>query len=444
MKVLVIGGGGREHALAWKLKQSKKLTKLFIAPGNPGTALCGENVAIGADDIDALKDFAIKESIDLTVVGPELPLTLGIVDSFVEAGLKIFGPTKRAAILEGSKIFSKELMAKYDIPTARYKKFKEVAEAKEYVEAHYRDDTHDTGLVIKADGLAAGKGVLICPSMDEALAAIDLIMKVKAFGEAGDSVIIEDYLTGEEASLLVITDGETVLPLAPAQDHKPIFDNDKGPNTGGMGAYSPAPVLTDALLTEVMEQIMVPTVRAMREEGRPYKGILYGGLMIQKGKARTNVQVKVKTDVKVLEFNCRFGDPEAQPILMRLESDLLDMLLASIEGTLDKVSLKWDPRASVCVVMSSEGYPGDYEKGRPIHGLDDITPGGGVVVFHAGTSYKDGDIVTSGGRVLGVTGLGSGIAEAIEETYRAVEKIDFKGGYFRTDIGAKALTSKDH
>ena len=437
MKVLVVGNGGREHALAWKIAQSKKLSKLFIAPGNPGTALCGENVAMGADDIDGLKAFALKQGIDLTVVGPELPLTLGIVDSFVEAGLKIFGPTKRAAILEGSKVFSKELMAKYDIPTAKYKKFTDPAEAKKYAEDHYKNTNTDketnTGLVIKADGLAAGKGVLICPSMEEAFAAIDLIMKVKSFGEAGDSVIIEDCLTGEEASLLAITDGETILPLAPAQDHKPIFDDDKGPNTGGMGAYSPAPVLTETLLKEVMEDIMVPTVRAMREEGRPYKGILYAGLMIQKGKAKTNIKVKV------LEFNCRFGDPEAQPILMRLESDLLDVLLASIEGTLDKVNLKWDPRASVCVVMSSEGYPGDYEKGRPITGLDDITPGNDVVVFHAGTAEKDGCIVTSGGRVLGVTGLGSGIAEAIEETYRAVEKIDFEGAYYRGDIGAKAL-----
>lgn len=423
MKVLVIGSGGREHAIAWKLSKSPKIEKLYIAPGNPGTALCGQNVIIPAEDIEGLKSFALREKIDLTVVGPELPLTLGIVDAFSEAGLKVFGPSKAAAELEGSKVFSKEIMLRYKIPTAFYKKFDSHDHAKTYIE------THNPPFVVKADGLAAGKGVIICRTKEEALESIDLIMKKKAFGVAGKRVIVEEFLTGEEASFLAITDGVNVVPLAPAQDHKAIFDNDKGPNTGGMGAYSPAPIITPALQQEIMDTIMIPTVRAMEAEGRTYKGVLYAGLMISNGKP------------KVLEFNCRLGDPETQPIMMRLEDDLVDVLLAAVEGRLEGVSFKWTEKAAVCVVMSSKGYPGDYVKGSEIKGLDEAAKLPDVVVFHAGTAIKEGKVVTSGGRVLGVTALGAGIREAIDNAYRAVLKIswDGDGAYYRKDIGKKAL-----
>ncbi|MEE9613623.1 MAG: phosphoribosylamine--glycine ligase [Thermodesulfobacteriota bacterium] len=427
MKILIVGGGGREHALAWKLAQSPKVEKIFIAPGNPGTALHGENVPIKADDIEGLKEFALKEKIDLTVVGPELALTLGITDEFEAAGLKVFGPSKRAAELEGSKGFCKDLMARHNIPTAGYKKFSEPDEARAYVKGLGADRT----VVVKANGLAAGKGVIICQTPDEALSAVDLIMKERAFGKAGETVVVEEFLEGEEASFLAVTDGRTVLPLAPSQDHKAACDGDEGPNTGGMGAYSPAPVVTPELEEEIMATIMVPTVRAMEAEGRLYKGILYAGIMIKDGRP------------KVLEFNCRFGDPEAQPILMRLTGDLLELLLAASEGRLEAVELSWDERAAVCVVMASEGYPGEYEKGRVITGLDEAAKMEDVVVFHAGTSEQsgeeDGRIVTSGGRVLGVTGLGSGIKEAIEKSYGAVKKIRWQGAYYRRDIGAKAL-----
>src|SRR3990170_2933590 len=421
MKVLIVGGGGREHALAWKLSQSKRVTKLFIAPGNPGTAMHGENVNIAAEEIEELKAFALREKIDFTVVGPELPLTLGITDAFSDAGLLVFGQSKAAAELEGSKAFSKELMLRHNIPTAFYKKFEDAAEAKAYIE------THNQPLVVKADGLAAGKGVVICQSAQEAIEAVDLIMTEKAFGSAGKKIIIEEFLVGEEASFLAITDGRTVLPLAPAQDHKAIFDGDRGPNTGGMGAYSPAPVLTPELQKKIMERVMLPAVRGMEKEGRPYKGILYAGLMM------------TKTGPKVLEFNCRFGDPETQPILMRLGSDLLEALLAAAKGNLDEVSLEWKKEAAVCVVMAAKGYPGEYLKGSEIKGLDMAALLPDTVVFHAGTTRRDGKVVTSGGRVLGVTALGADIKTAIENAYRAVALISWEGAQYRTDIGKKAL-----
>ncbi len=421
MKILVIGSGGREHALVWKLAQSDSVTKIFTAPGNPGTAIHGENVPIKADDIEGLKAFALKEGIDLTVVGPELPLTLGIVDAFNYAGLKIFGPTREAAELEGSKVFCKELMERYGIPTAKYKKFEEPGPARDYIEGH------PVPVVIKADGLAGGKGAIVCNTKDEALEAIELIMEKKAFGTAGSRVVVEEFLTGEEASFLAVTDGETVLPLAPAQDHKAIYEGDRGPNTGGMGAYSPAPLVTPELEQVIMDTIMVPTIKAMDKAGRPYTGVLYAGLMIAGGRP------------KVLEFNCRFGDPEAQPIFMRLQDDLLPVLLSAAEGGLDKLKLDWGGKAAVCVVMASGGYPESYEKGIVLKGLEEAGGMEDVVVFHAGTASKDGNIVTSGGRVLGVTGVADSIKDAIEKTYKAVEKISWEGAYYRRDIGAKAL-----
>lgn len=421
MKVLLIGSGGREHAMAWKLSKSPKITKLYIAPGNPGTAIVGENVMIPAEDIAGLKSFALREKIDLTVVGPELPLTMGIVDVFEEAGLKIFGPSKAAAELEGSKVFSKELMSRYKIPTAYFKKFDRIEAAKDYI------NTHNPPMVVKADGLAAGKGVVICQTRDEALEAIDLMMAKKSFGTAGTRVIVEEFLEGEEASFLAITDGKTVVPLAPAQDHKAIFDGDTGPNTGGMGAYSPTPVVSKELQDEVMRTVMVPTVKAMEAEGRPYKGVLYAGLMISAGR------------IKVLEFNCRLGDPETQPILMRLEDDLLEVLLKAVECRLEDVSLRWSDKTAVCVVMAARGYPGIYEKGTEIHGLAEAGALEDVVVFHAGTAVKDGRVVTSGGRVLGVTALGVDVKNAIENAYKAVSLISWDGAYCRKDIGRKAL-----
>ncbi len=421
MKVLVVGSGGREHAIAWKLKQSSRIKKIFSAPGNPGTAETGENVPIKADDIEGLKDFALSEGIDLTVVGPELPLTLGIVDLFKREGLKIFGPEKGAAELEGSKVFSKELMAEYNIPTAGFRVFDDMEEAKRYVESK------GAPLVVKADGLAAGKGAIVCKKTEEALEALRLIMEERAFGDAGRRVVIEDFLEGEEASFICITDGKNVVPLAASQDHKAVYDGDRGPNTGGMGAYSPAPIVTGELEREIVDTIMVPVVRAMEAEGRPYRGVLYAGLMIRDGRPM------------VLEFNCRFGDPEAQPLLVRLKDDLFELLLEASTGSLDGVELHWDERAALCVVMASKGYPGSYEKGKEIHGLEEVSKMEDVVVFHAGTALKDGKVVTAGGRVLGVTGLGKDIKEAMERAYSAVKKISWDGVYYRTDIGMKAL-----
>lgn len=422
MKTLLIGSGGREHALAWKLCQSPLVEKLYIAPGNPGTASVGENCLIPAEDIEGLKAFAIDMQIDLTVVGPELPLTLGIVDLFQGAGLKIFGPTKNAAEIESSKVFAKALMKRHKIPTAFSKTFNNMTEAIDYAE------THTPPYVVKADGLAAGKGVIICRSVEEARDAILFIMKNKAFGSAGKQIIIEEFLVGDEASFLALSDGKTVVPLAPAQDYKTVFDNDTGPNTGGMGACSPAPVITPALETEIMETIMKPAVAAMEKEGRPYKGVLYAGIMVTNGKP------------SVLEFNARFGDPETQPTMMRLESDLAQLLLATVEGRLAEVELKWSAKSSVCVVMTSEGYPGTYPISREIRGLDKAAGLKDTTVFQSGTSLKDGHIVTSGGRVLGVTALGNDLKDACAKAYSAVELISFNGSHYRKDIGKKAAT----
>jgi phosphoribosylamine--glycine ligase len=420
MKVLIIGAGGREHALAWKLSKSGRVGKIFIAPGNAGTAEIGENIDIAFDDLPALLKFAQSTKIDLTIVGPELPLTLGIVDDFRAANLKVFGPSKLAAELEGSKAFCKDLLKKYNIPSAEYEKFTDAAAAKKYLESA------TLPLVIKADGLAAGKGVIICQTQDEAVEAVVQLMEERAFGAAGETIIIEEFLEGEEVSILAIADGTTVVPLAPAQDHKAIFNGDKGPNTGGMGAYSPTPLLTPAMEADILENILEPTIQAMDDEGREYTGVLYAGLMIKDGHA------------KVLEFNCRFGDPETQPVLMRLENDLFELLMAATEEELDEVSLTWTNATAVCVVLAAKGYPGKYEKGRVISGLDKLAGQKDVIAFHAGTATENGTVVTAGGRVLGITALGASTADAITKAYKAVEAIEWDGVYFRTDIGAKA------
>lgn len=421
MKVLVIGGGGREHALAWKLKQSSRVDAIYCAPGNAGIKSIAQCVDIGSGDLPALLQFALKERIDLTIVGPEEPLTKGIVDLFQEHGLRIFGPESKGAILEGSKVFTKDFLKKYRIASARYESFVKRGAAKKFIR------TIGAPCVVKADGLAAGKGVIIAQTVEEAEQAVDLIMKEKAFGAAGNQVVVEEFLQGEEASFIAFTDGSTVLPLPSSQDHKAIFDGDKGPNTGGMGAYSPAPVMTDALTKRVMDEVMLPTIRGMAAEGRPYKGMLYAGLMIDGDR------------INVLEFNCRFGDPECQPLLMRLKSDLVDILDACIDGTLDQVQIDIDPRPTVCVVMASEGYPGKYTTGKAITGLPAAAKVEGVEVFHAGTATKGRQIVNSGGRVLGVTAVGETIQEAIDRAYRATKEIHWQGCYLRRDIGHRAL-----
>ncbi|MBI4735597.1 MAG: phosphoribosylamine--glycine ligase [candidate division NC10 bacterium] len=421
MRVLVVGSGGREHALVWKLKQSPRIKQLFAAPGNAGIAELAECADLGASEVRRLADFAAKRGIDLTVVGPELPLTLGIVDEFESRGLRIFGANQRAAILEGSKVFTKRLMKKYKIPTGFFQTFYRVEDAKRYIQ--------DVGapIVVKADGLASGKGAIVCQTVKEALDAIKIIMEDRVFGDAGEKVVVEEFLCGEEASFLAFTDGETVLPMASSQDHKAVFDDDKGPNTGGMGAYSPAPVVTDEVHRKIMEQVMIPTVKAMAAEGRPYRGVLYAGLMIKGG------------EPKALEFNARFGDPEAQPLLVRMESDLLPVLEAVVDRRLHEVDIRWRPEPAVCVVMASGGYPGAHEKGKVISGLRAAARLKDVVVFHAGTALSGGKVVTSGGRVLGVTALGKDVPDAIARAYRAVEKIRWEGAHYRTDIGRKGL-----
>ncbi|BAT72324.1 phosphoribosylamine--glycine ligase [Thermosulfidibacter takaii ABI70S6] len=424
MKVLVVGGGGREHALVWKLAQSDRVEKVYAAPGNAGIE--GEPKAqcidISPSDLEVLRDFALKENIDLTVVGPEDPLVHGIVDLFEEAGLTIFGPRKDAAILEGSKAFAKNFMKEMGIPTADFEVFDDPQKAKRYIK--------DKGapIVVKADGLCAGKGSIVCKTVEEALEAVDKIMVERIFGDAGNKVVIEEFMKGEEASFIVITDGEHVVPLASSQDHKPVFDNDEGPNTGGMGAYSPAPVVTPEIHEKAMKEIVIPTIKGMKERGVPFKGVLYVGLMIIDDKYP-----------KVLEYNVRFGDPEAQPILMRMESDLVDAIEASISGNLDKCDIRYTDEAAVCVVMASGGYPGKYEKGKVIHGLEEVEKMEKVKVFHAGTKRVNGKIVTNGGRVLGVTALGKIIKEAIDRAYEAVSKIHWENVHYRKDIGAKAL-----
>jgi phosphoribosylamine--glycine ligase len=422
MKILVIGSGGREHALVWKIAQSKLVDKIFCAPGNGGIASQAECVDIKAEDIPRLLDFTIKEKIDLTVVGPEAPSALGIVDEFEKSRLKIFGPNKKAAQLEASKVFAKEFMAKYKVPTANFKIFDNPKPAKEYIEKI------GAPCVVKADGLAAGKGVIVAKTVDEAKAAVTSIMEARIFGDSGDKIIVEDCLEGEEASILAITDSDAAVPLASSQDHKRIFDNDKGPNTGGMGAYSPAPIVTEKLLQQIFAEVINPTISGLAKEGIIYKGVLYAGIMI------------TRQGPQVLEFNVRFGDPETQAILPRLKTDLVEIMLATIENNLLKYNrLSWDNRACVCVVCASGGYPGDYEKGKEILGLDEAAKMKDAVVFHAGTKKQGDKILTSGGRVLGVTGLGNTIKEAIATVYKALEKIKFSGMHYRRDIGARAI-----
>ncbi|MDD2928042.1 MAG: phosphoribosylamine--glycine ligase [Candidatus Omnitrophica bacterium] len=422
MRILVIGSGGREHALAWKIAQSKLCTKLFCAPGNAGIAQIAECVNIQVEDIGGLLEFVEKEKIDLTVVGPEIPLSLGIVDEFSRYGLKIFGPKRAAARLEASKIFSKELMAKYNVPTAHFKIFDDLQEAQRYIERI------GAPCVVKADGLAAGKGVVVAKTTNEAKQAAVAMMQERVFGESGNRIIIEECLQGEEVSIIVITDSKEVRALASSQDHKRVFDNDSGPNTGGMGAYSPAPIVTPELFREIMDKVIFPTLGGLAKEGIDYRGVLYAGIML------------TKDGPKTLEFNARFGDPETQAILPRLKSDLLEIMLATAEQKLNRIkALEWDARTCVCVVCASGGYPGSYEKGKEIFGLDKAAEVQDVVVFHAGTKSMGNRVITHGGRVLGVTGLGRTVSEAMEKAYAAVRKISFRGMHYRHDIGRKAL-----
>ncbi|MBE9486187.1 MAG: phosphoribosylamine--glycine ligase [Chloroflexi bacterium] len=421
MKVLVVGGGGREHALIYKIAQSSLVEQIYCAPGNPGIAELAECVHIGAEEIDALCEFAQAEKIDLTVVGPEVPLTMGIVDTFQAAGLEIFGPNKAAAQIEGSKGFSKDLMARYNIPTAAYRSFTEHTAAVAYIKEQ------GAPIVVKADGLAAGKGVFVAMSEEQAITAVDNIMLDKLFGSAGTSVVIEEFMEGEEASFFAFTDGKNILPLASSQDHKRVNDDDEGPNTGGMGAYSPAPVVTAELYGEIVETIVKPTIAGMAADGCPYSGILYVGLMIKDGRPR------------VVEYNARFGDPEAQPLLMRMKSDIVPVLQACARGELQQDSIDWHDKSAVCVVMASGGYPAPFEKGFPIKGLNEAAQMEDLMVFHAGTALKEGQIVNNGGRVLGVTGLGNTVKSAIDKAYAGVDKISWDGVHFRKDIGARAL-----
>jgi phosphoribosylamine---glycine ligase len=421
MKVLVIGSGGREHALVWKISQSPRVKEVFCAPGNGGIARLAQCVDIAATDLEALARFAKDTRIDFTVVGPEMPLTMGITDLFQKEGLRIFGPSKAAARLEGSKAFAKDLMQKYGIPAAEYRVFTKHDEALAYIKKQ------GAPIVVKADGLAAGKGVFVAATVEEAISALNAIMLRRVFGEAGDRVVIEEQLQGEEASFIAFSDGEACLPLASSQDHKPIYDNDQGPNTGGMGAYSPAPVVTPQVHERIMQEIMIPIIKALAAEGSHYRGVLYAGLMIKDGVP------------KALEFNCRLGDPETQPIFMRMKGDLIPVMEACLDKTLADVEIAWDQRFSLCVVMASQGYPGSYEKGKPIHGLEKVEQIPEVYCFHAGTKDEKGRYLTAGGRVVGVTGLGQGIKEAREITYRAVSKITWEGVHYRKDIGRKAL-----
>ena len=427
MKILVIGSGGREHALCWKIAQSPKCDKLYCAPGNGGISEIAELVDIKSDDIEGLLKFAKEKKVDLTVVGPESPLVAGIVDRFEKENLRIFGPKKDCALIEGSKVFSKELMKRLNVPTADFRVFTSSDEALKYLEEK------KSPVVVKADGLCAGKGVVVCNTISKAKEAVNDMMVKKIFGTAAAKVIIEDCLVGEEASIIVIADGENVACLASSQDHKRIFDGDKGPNTGGMGAYSPAPVVTENLLREVMDKVIKPVIKGLAKEGSPYKGALYAGIMVTKDGPR------------VLEFNARFGDPETQAILPRMKSDLVEAMEKAIDGKLAGYNLQWDERPCVSVVMASGGYPGDYEKGVEIKGVEFARALKGVVVFHAGTTQgrrlSDGGntFITSGGRVLNVTALGNDIKDAINNCYNAVQNINFNGMHYRRDIGFRAV-----
>ncbi len=421
MNILLIGSGGREHALAWKLSQSKHADKLYAVPGNPGIAQFAECVSgVSIEDNDAIVALAKEKNIGLVVVGPEVPLVNGVVDALTAAGVKAFGPTKDAAELEGSKVYAKVVMRRYKIPTARSEVFGDPSRAHVYVRQMRQP------FAIKADGLAAGKGVILTKTVDEAIEAIDLLMKEKAFGDAGNRVVIEEFMEGEEASVLAFTDGETIVAMPASQDHKRVNDGDEGLNTGGMGAYAPAPVMTPELSERVMKEILKPAVEGMKKEGRPYKGCLYAGLMI------------TAKGPKVVEFNARFGDPETQVVLPLLKSDLVEVMLACVDGKLAETKIEWSDEAAVSVVMASGGYPGDYEKGKTIQGIDGAEAAGSLV-FHAGTTEKDGVLVTSGGRVLNVVGIAKDIPEAVKRAYASVEKISFDGAHYRKDIAYRAL-----
>ncbi|MFM8172819.1 MAG: phosphoribosylamine--glycine ligase [Pirellulaceae bacterium] len=428
MKVLIVGNGGREHALAWKISQSSRVDRIFVAPGNAGTALEAENVAISSTDIAALIALAKKEKIGLTVVGPEAPLALGIVDAFQKEGLRIFGPSQVAAQLESSKVFCKNLLRQADIPTADFQVFRDADSAMRYIKARYPNERDRAPVVVKADGLASGKGVIVCSRRQDALDAIDRIARREEFGKAGRQMVIEERLEGPEASVLAITDGKTILTLPPCQDHKAAFDGDTGPNTGGMGAYCPTPIVDTELLESIEERILVPTIHTMKRNRKPFKGVLYAGLML------------TSAGPKTLEFNVRLGDPECQPLLMRLQSDLMDILEATVDGCLDSIEDPiWDPRPALCVVVASEGYPGEYEKGKEITGLEAAGQVEDVKVFHAGTRLDQGRVLTDGGRVLGVTALGATISAAKLQAYTAVQKVRWPGAWCRKDISDRAL-----
>ncbi len=422
MNILVIGSGGREHALVWKIAQSSHAGRIYCAPGNAGIAKLAECIPISATDIQSLYSFAIENKIGLTIVGPEAPLVLGIVDFFRKGGLRIFGPLSFAAQLEGSKAFSKGIMLKYGIPTADARVFRDAQKAIDYI------IEKGVPIVVKADGLAAGKGVMVCSRLDEAVSAVNVIMSERLYGDAGAQVVIEECLEGEEASFLVFSDGNTIIPMPPSQDHKRAFDNDGGPNTGGMGAYSPVPIIDMNMQDMIMKDVMLPAVNALKAEGCPYEGILYAGIML------------TPDGPKVLEFNCRFGDPEAQPILMRLKSDILEIMNSVIDKKLDCMKIEWSDKPSVCVVIAAGGYPDKYSTGHIIHGLEDLENRDDVIVFHAGTKIEGGKTVTAGGRVLGVTAIGEDIQTAIEKAYDGVRRICFEGMHFRKDIGQKGIT----
>ncbi|MCL6519394.1 MAG: phosphoribosylamine--glycine ligase [Armatimonadetes bacterium] len=428
MRVLIVGSGGREHALAWKVAQSPLVTKLYCAPGNAGMAMLGECFNIRATDIQGLLGFAKEKKIDLAIIGPESPLIAGIADVFRGEGIPTFGPSKTAATIEGSKVFTKDLLSKYGIPTGEYRTFSSSKEAKAFIDQISKGQ-EELPIVIKADGEAAGKGVFVCDTKTQAIKAIETIMDEKAFGASGDKIVIEERLEGQEASLMVITNGEDIIALPPAQDYKRINDNDQGPNTGGMGCYSPVPVVTPEIYNEVLETAIRPTIKAMKAEGRLYMGLLYAGIIL------------TKNGPKILEFNARFGDPETQVVLPLLENDLIEVIQASLAGSLDSLELKCYNGCAVCVVIASEGYPGNYETGKPIFGLEAASKMENVIIFHAGTKLQNGKVVTSGGRVLGITALGKTFKDAVERAYSAVEKIYFDGMHYRKDIGARAITN---
>ena len=421
MKILIVGSGGREHALTWKLKQSEQVDKIFVAPGNAGTGELAENVAIADTNIDKLIEFAKDKDIGLTFVGPEAPLVAGIVDRFKAEGLSVFGPNQDAAQLEGSKVFSKNLMKKYDIPTAKYETFTKAEAAIDYIKQE------GAPIVVKAEGLAAGKGVIVAETTTEAVEAVETIMVDEKFGAAGTRIVVEEFLTGEEATVLAFTDGETIVPLISSQDHKPAYDNDEGPNTGGMGAYAPAPIVDDEMLSTVKEEILEATLDGLKQEGIEYQGLIYCGLMIEDGVP------------KVLEYNVRFGDPEAEAVLPLLETDLVEIAEAVNNNQLDKIDIQWSDKTAVCVIMASGGYPIDYDTGKEITGIEKAEADEDTIVFQAGTDKEDDKLVTAGGRVLGVTAVGDGYEDTIAKAYQGVEKIAFADAHYRTDIGAKAL-----